>query len=93
VEEEVRVGALRYLLVIALVGVLAVLTVAEHVERTQLGYSVRILEKDRARLVEEQKAARLAYEQAVVPERLVKRAAALKVATPTELATLTGGGR
>lgn len=86
-------GALRYLLVIALVGALSILTVAEHVRRTQLGYSVRTLEKDRSRLLEEQKGARLAYEQAVVPERLVKRATALKVATPAELATLTGGGR
>ena len=31
-------GALRYLLVIALVGTLSLLTVAEHAERTRLGF-------------------------------------------------------
>jgi hypothetical protein len=86
-------GALRYLLVIALVGFLALLTVSEHVDRTRLGYSIRDLEQEQGRLVEEQKAARLAYEQAVVPERLVERSAALKVATPAELASVTGGDR
>jgi hypothetical protein len=87
------VSALRYLLVIALVGVLAVLTVAEHVERTRLGYEVRALEEERARLVEEEKVRRLEYEQAVVPERLVERAKALGVASEQELAALTGAGR
>ncbi len=86
-------SALRYLLVIALVGVLAVLTVAEHVERTRLGYEVRALEEERARLVEEEKLRRLEYEQAVVPERLVERARALGVAKDEELAALTGAGR
>lgn len=86
-------SALRYLLVIALVGVLAVLTVAEHVERTRLGYEVRALEEERARLVEEEKVRRLEYEQAVVPERLVERARALGVASDAELSALTGAGR
>lgn len=83
-------GVLRYLLVIALAGFLAILTVAEHVERTRLGYAVRALETERAQLLEEEKAARLAYEQAVVPERLVARAVELGVATADELA---GAGR
>lgn len=86
-------GALRYLLVIVLVSVLALLTVAEHVKRTQLGYEVRKLERERARLVEEQKAARLAYEQAVVPERLVERGTALGVGEPRELKALVGATR
>jgi hypothetical protein len=83
-------SALRYLLVIALVGALAVLTVAEHVERTRLGYEVRALEEERARLIEDEKQARLDYEQALAPERLVERARALKVASDAELASLTG---
>lgn len=86
-------SALRYLLVIALVGTLAVLTVAEHVERTRLGYEVRALEEERARLVEEEKARRLEWEQAAVPERLVERARALGVASDQELAALTGAVR
>ena len=86
-------GALRYLLVIALVGVLAILTVAEHVERTRLGYAIRAHEKHKAQLLEEEKAARLAYERAVVPERLVERAEALGVASAQELAVLTGAPR
>lgn len=86
-------SALRYLLVIALVGVLAVLTVAEHVERTRLGYEVRALEEERARLVEAEKVRRLEYEQAVVPERLVERARALGVASDAELGALTGADR
>jgi hypothetical protein len=86
-------GALRYLLVIVLVGLGALLTVAEHVDRTRLGYSIRELEQEQGRLVETEKAARLAYEQAVVPERLVERAEALKVASPDELASVTGGDR
>ena len=86
-------GALRYLLVIALVGVLSILTVAEHVERTRLGYAIRELEGERSRLQEEEKAARLAYERAVVPERLVERAVTLRVATEAELAALTGDTR
>ncbi|MBX3467474.1 MAG: hypothetical protein KF878_11335 [Planctomycetes bacterium] len=86
-------SALRYLLVIALVGVLAVLTVAEHVERTRLGYEVRALEEERARLVEEEKVRRLEFEQAAVPERLVERARALDVAGQAELEALTGAAR
>ena len=50
-------------------------------------------EKRKAELLEEEKAARLAYERAVVPERLVERAAAMGVATPEELAALTGAPR
>jgi hypothetical protein len=84
------VGALRYLLVIALVGTLALLTVGEHVDRTRLGYELRELERERARLAEEEKTARLAYEQAVTPERLRERAEELKVADPRELAVLLG---
>jgi hypothetical protein len=87
------VGALRYLLVIALVGVLSILTVTEHVERTRLGYAIRELERERGRLAEEEKAARMAYERAVVPERLVERAVTLKVASRPELAALTGNER
>lgn len=86
-------SALRYLLVIALVGVLAVLTVAEHVERTRLGYEVRALEEERARLVEEEKSCRLEYEQAVVPERLAERARALGIASDVELSAFTGASR
>lgn len=86
-------GALRYLLVIALVGILAIMTVAEHVERTRLGYAIRVKEKEKAQLLEEEKAARLAYERAVVPERLVERAEALGIASPEELAALTGARR
>ena len=83
-------SALRYLLVIALVGTLAILTVGEHVDRTRLGYELRELEQERARLNEREKSARLAYEQAVVPERLRERAEALKVAEPSELSALLG---
>ena len=83
-------GALRYLLVIALVGTLALATVGEHVDRTRLGYELRELERERARLAEEEKTARLAYEQAVVPEQLRERAEELKVAEPSELAVLLG---
>jgi len=83
-------GALRYLLVIALVGFLALKTVGEHVERTRLGYQVRTLERERTRLAEEEKAARLRYEQAAVPERLVARAASLDVAPSAELDSLLG---
>ena len=83
-------GAVRYLLVIALVGLLSVLTVGEHVERTRLSYSIRELERERARLLEEQKQARLAYERAVVPERLIERATALGIASADELQALTG---
>jgi hypothetical protein len=84
------VAALRYLLVIALVLVLALLAVADHVERTQLGYDVRALEEERARLVEDEKMARLDYERAVVPERLVARGVALHIAPEAELLALTG---
>ncbi|MBL4849462.1 MAG: hypothetical protein JKY65_28365 [Planctomycetes bacterium] len=83
-------GALRYLLVIALVGTLALLTVGEHVDRTRLGYELRELERERARLAEEEKTAELAFEQAVVPEQLRDRAEELKVAEPAELAVLLG---
>lgn len=83
-------GALRYLLVIALLGVLSILTVAEHVKRTRLGYEVRRLEQRRARLLEERKAAQLAYERAVVPEQLIVQARALGVAEPSELQALSG---
>ncbi|RMG19287.1 MAG: hypothetical protein D6731_00045 [Planctomycetota bacterium] len=86
-------SSVRYLLVIVLVGVLSLLTVSEHVERTRLGYAIRELERERARLREEEKAALLAYEQAVVPELLVRRAAALGVAGPDELAALVGASR
>ncbi len=89
---EAPVAGLRYVLVIALVGALAVLTVAEHVEQTRLGYAARELEERRARLVEDEKAARLAYERAVVPERLVERAVALGVARAEDLRALTGAG-
>ena len=83
-------GALRYLLVIALLGVLSILTVAEHVKRTQIGYEVRKLEQRRARLLEERKAAQVAFEQAVVPEQLIQRSGALGVADPAELRALSG---
>ena len=83
-------SAPRALLVIALVGLLALLTVADHVERTKLGYEARQLEERRARLVEEEKAARLAWERAVVPERLVERAEALGIAGKPELLALVG---
>ncbi|MGE0712476.1 MAG: hypothetical protein AB7N76_01355 [Planctomycetota bacterium] len=78
-------GALRYVSVIVLVGALALATVSEHVERTRLGYELRKLEQERVRLVERRKAARLAYERAVVPEHLRERAAALGVASEAEL--------
>lgn len=86
-------SALRYLLVIVLVGLLAVLTVAEHVDRTRLGYEVRALEEERTRLIEEEKSCRLTYEQAIAPERLVERARALGVASDDELKALTGASR
>ena len=86
-------GALRYLLVIALVGALAILTVAEHVERTRLGYAIRDLEQERSRLREEEKASRLSYERAVVPERLLERASALGVGANGELEALAGTSR
>ena len=86
-------GGLRYLLVIALVGTLALLTVAEHAERTRLGYAMRELERERSRLLEEEKSSRLAYEQAVVPEQLVERARVLGVASAAELDALTGSPR
>jgi hypothetical protein len=84
------VGALRYVLVIALVGGLALATVSEHVERTRLGYDLRKTERERVRLLEKRKAARLGYERAVAPERLQKRAQALGVASEAELRTLAG---
>jgi hypothetical protein len=84
------VSLLRYLSLIALVGALALATVAGHVERTRLGYEVSELEDELARLQAEETAARLAYEQAVVPERLVEAAARLEVARPDELRDLTG---
>jgi cell division protein FtsL len=87
------VGVVRYLLVIVLVGVLATCTVNEHVKRVQVGYEVRSLEKERARLQEEQKTAQLAWERAAVPERLVDRAVALGVAQRPELEALTGATR
>lgn len=83
-------SALRYLLVIALVGVLALLTVADHVDRTRVGYDLRGLEERRARLLEEEKAARLAYERAAVPDRLMVRAEALGVAKRADLLALAG---
>lgn len=83
-------SALRYLLVIALVGVLALLTVADHVERTRLGYDLRALEERRGRLLEEEKAARLAYERAAIPEKLMVRAEALGVARRADLLALAG---
>ncbi len=86
-------GVARYLLVIGLIGCLALLTVAEHAERTRIGYALRELETERARLAEEEKAARLAYERAVVPEGLLERAAAVAVGTPAELQGLASGPR
>jgi len=86
-------SSVRYLLVVALVGALAILTVAEHVERTKLGYEIRELEEERDRLAEEEKTARLAYEQAAVPERLVDRAVALGVVEPGDVEGLTGATR
>ncbi len=83
-------GALRYLLVIGCLGVLALFTVAEHVKRTRLGYALRQLEQERSRLKEEEKAQRLAYEAAGVPARLLERAQALRVTTPAELEALAG---
>ncbi len=72
-------SVLRYLLVIGVIGGLALITVAEHAERTRIGFALRELETERARLAEEEKTARLAFEQAVVPERLLERAAAIGV--------------
>lgn len=86
-------GALRYILVIVLVGVLAALTVAEHTERTRLGYELRKLERERVKLIEQRKAARLGYEQRVVPEHLRDRAEALGVASEAELNALVGERR
>lgn len=83
-------GTLRYVLVIALVSALALLTVSEHVKRTKIGYELRTLDKERVRLREVKKAAQLDYERAVVPERLRERAAELEIASPTELTALAG---
>jgi hypothetical protein len=84
------VSVLRYLSVIALVGVLSVVTVADHVERTRLGYEVSDLESELERLRAEETAARLSYEQAAVPERLCEVAVELEVADAAELRDLTG---
>ena len=86
-------SVLRYLLVIALIGLLALLSVTEHVERTRVGYSIRKLEREQSELLEEQKAAELLYERAVVPERLLERAADLRVADSAELQALVGAQR
>lgn len=86
-------GALRYVLMILLVGALALLSVAEHVERTRLGYELRGLEERRDRLREEEQARRLASERALVPERLIERAVALRVAPEAELRALAGTSR
>lgn len=72
-------SVLRYLLVIGMIGALALITVAEHAERTRIGFALRELETERARLTEEEKAARLAFERAVVPEQLLERAAAIGI--------------
>ena len=78
---------------IVLVGMLALLTVREHVERTQLGYDVRALEEQRLRLLEEVKTARLEYEQTAVTERIIERAVALQVAGRAELEALSRHAR
>lgn len=83
-------GAVRYVLLILLVGALALCTVSEHVERTRLGYELRGLEERRDRLREEEQARRLAHERALVPERLVERAVALGIAPEPELRGLVG---
>ena len=86
-------GAVRYVLLILLVGALALCTVAEHVERTRLGYELRGLMERRDRLREEEEARRLAVERALVPERLVERGVALGLAPEVELRALVGAQR
>lgn len=86
-------GVVRYLLVIALLGVLAILTVAEHVERTRLGYEVRELEREVRKLEERRKSSVMAYERACAPERVIDRAEALHVVGVSELDSLRRGAR
>jgi hypothetical protein len=84
------VSVLRYLSVIALVGALAIVTVAQHVDRTRLSYEVSELEDELERARVEETTARLAYEEAAVPEGLSEVAVRLEVARAEELRDLTG---
>lgn len=78
----------RYLALVVAATAVAIATVHQHVERTQLGYQTRELERDMKRLEEARKAALLDREHASAPEKLLARARKYNVASEAELKAL-----
>jgi cobalamin biosynthesis protein CobD/CbiB len=78
----------RYLALVVVATVIAIATVASHVERTQLGYEARALENDLKRLEQARRAAIVERDRASAPEKLVARAGTFGIASPAELKSL-----